>query len=54
MVFIDSRQTWMLNKSVTTNLIALAIIAVGYISPIYNDMLSMTGLFALSGGAQTG
>lgn len=50
MVFIDSRQTWMFNKSVTTNLVALAIIAVSYISPIYNDMLSMTGLFALSGG----
>ena len=40
----------MLNKSLTTNLAALAIIAIGYASPIYNEIIYMTGLFALSGG----
>lgn len=40
----------MLNKSLLTNLMALAIIAAGYASPIYNDIIYMTGLFALSGG----
>ncbi len=40
----------MFNKSLTTNLIALAIIAIGYTSPAYNEIIYMTGLFALSGG----
>ncbi|MEZ4707377.1 MAG: hypothetical protein R3A44_09240 [Caldilineaceae bacterium] len=39
-----------MNKSVATNLIALAISIVGYFSPIYRDPIMMTGLFALSGG----
>ena len=40
----------MFNKSLTTNLVALVIIATGYISPAYNEILYITGLFALSGG----
>tara|TARA_B110000977_G_scaffold199620_1_gene287529 strand:+ start:3472 stop:4155 length:684 start_codon:yes stop_codon:yes gene_type:complete len=40
----------MLNKSLTTNLVALAIIAIGYTSPVYSEIIYMTGLFALSGG----
>ena len=39
-----------MNKSIVTNLIALAIAIVGYFSPIYRDLILMTGLFALSGG----
>tara|TARA_B100001093_G_scaffold451320_1_gene458669 strand:+ start:1769 stop:2449 length:681 start_codon:yes stop_codon:yes gene_type:complete len=40
----------MLNKSLTTNLVALAIIAIGYTSPIYDEIIYTAGLFALSGG----
>ena len=40
----------MFNKSLTTNLVALVIIAIGYISPAYNEIIYTTGLFALSGG----
>ena len=40
----------MLNKSLTTNLVALAIICASYLSPKYNEIISQTGLFALSGG----
>ena len=40
----------MLNKSLTTNLVALAIICAGYLSPKYNEIIYQTGLFALSGG----
>ena len=40
----------MLNKSLTTNLVALAIICASYLSPKYNDIIYLTGLFALSGG----
>ena len=40
----------MLNKSLTTNLIALAIIGVSFLSPKYNGIMYLTGLFALSGG----
>ena len=40
----------MLNKSLVTNLVAFAIIAIGYTSPIYDEIIYMTGLFALSGG----
>ena len=40
----------MLNKSLTTNLFALAIIWASYLSPKYNEIMNLTGLFALSGG----
>ena len=40
----------MFNKSLTTNIVALAIIAVSYLSPKYNAIIYLIGLFALSGG----
>ncbi len=40
----------MLNKSLTTNLVALAIICASYLSPKYDEIIYQTGLFALSGG----
>jgi len=40
----------MFNKSLTTNLVALVIIVIGYTSPVYSEIICMTGLFALSGG----
>ena len=40
----------MLNKSLTTNLAALAIICASYLSPKYKEIIYLTGLFALSGG----
>ena len=40
----------MLNKSLTTNLAALGIICASYLSPRYNEIIYLTGLFALSGG----
>ena len=40
----------MLNKSLTTNLVASAIIGASYLSPKYNEIIYQTGLFALSGG----
>ena len=40
----------MLNKSLTTNLVALAIICASYLSPRYNEIIYLSGLFALSGG----
>ena len=40
----------MFNKSLTTNITALAIIAVSYLSPKYNEIIYLIGLFALSGG----
>ena len=40
----------MFNKSLTTNIAAVAIIAVSYLSPKYNEILYLIGLFALSGG----
>jgi uncharacterized membrane protein YheB (UPF0754 family) len=40
----------MFNKSLTTNIAALAIIAVSYLSPKYNEIIYLIGLFALSGG----
>ena len=40
----------MLNKSLTTNLVALAIICASYLAPKYNEIIYLTGLFALSGG----
>jgi len=39
-----------MNKSVMTNLVALAMVAGGYFVPVYGDVILMTGLFALSGG----
>lgn len=39
-----------MNKSVVTNVIALSIAVGGYFSPAYNEIILMTGLFALSGG----
>ena len=40
----------MVNKSLTTNLIALAIIGASFLSPKYSEIMYLTGLFALSGG----
>ena len=40
----------MFNKSLTTNVAALAIIAVSYLSPKYDEIIYLIGLFALSGG----
>ena len=40
----------MFNKSLTTNIGALAIIAVSYMSPKYDEIIYLIGLFALSGG----
>ena len=40
----------MLNKSLTTNLAALGIICASYLSPRYNEIIYLSGLFALSGG----
>ena len=40
----------MLNKSLTTNLVALAVIGTSYLLPKYNEIIYLTGLFALSGG----
>ena len=37
----------MLNKSLTTNLIALAIIGASFLSPKYSEIMYLTGLFAL-------
>lgn len=39
-----------MNKSIGTNLIALAVTVGGYYSPHYSTVIFMTGLFALSGG----
>ncbi len=39
-----------MNKSAVTNIIALSIAVGGYFSPVYSEIISMTGLFALSGG----
>ncbi len=39
----------MINKSLATNLTALLIIITGYFSPIYSEIIYMTGLFAFSG-----
>ena len=40
----------MFNKSLTTNIAALAIIAASYLSPKYEEIIYLIGLFALSGG----
>ena len=40
----------MVSKSLATNLVALAIIGASYLSPNYNEIMYLTGLFALSGG----
>ena len=40
----------MVSKSLTTNLIALAIIGASFLSPKYSEIMYLTGLFALSGG----
>jgi len=39
----------MFNKSIITNLIAIIIIAVGYQSPVYPELILSVGFFALSG-----
>jgi len=39
-----------MNKSFITNLIALLITIGGFFSPVYSEIILMTGLFALSGG----
>jgi len=38
-----------MNKSLITNIFAIAIIGIGYISPIYSDHILAIGLFATSG-----
>jgi hypothetical protein len=38
-----------LNKSVITNLVAVAIIILGYISPVLPNLIKSIGFFALSG-----
>ena len=40
----------MFNKSLTTNIAAVSIIAVSYLSPKYDEIIYLIGLFALSGG----
>ncbi len=40
----------MLNKSLITNLTALGVIGASYLSPKYNEVIYLTGLFSLSGG----
>ena len=40
----------MLNKSLATNTVALAFVWASYLSPKYNEIIYLTGLFALSGG----
>ena len=40
----------MFNKSLTTNIVAIAIITVSYLLPKYNAIIYLIGLFALSGG----
>jgi uncharacterized membrane protein YheB (UPF0754 family) len=39
-----------MNKSIATNLLALALTVTGHFSPHYSEVIFMTGLFALSGG----
>lgn len=39
-----------MNKSLATNLISLLLMLAGYFSPIYSQIIFMTGAFALSGG----
>ncbi len=39
-----------INKSLITNWVALLLILAGYLSPLYGDIILMTGVFALSGG----
>ncbi|MEM7541561.1 MAG: DUF445 domain-containing protein [Pseudomonadota bacterium] len=39
-----------MNKSFGTNLIALAVVLAGLLSPIHGDLILTTGLFSLSGG----
>ncbi len=38
-----------MNKSLTTNLIAVLLIVVGYLTPVFSDLLLSIGYFALSG-----
>ncbi|OYV22437.1 MAG: hypothetical protein CG442_1199, partial [Methylococcaceae bacterium NSO1] len=38
-----------LDKSLVTNLVAVAIIVIGYISPVLQDFIKSIGFFALSG-----
>ena len=38
-----------MNKSLVTNLLAVGVIGVGYVSPVYSDHLLAVGLFATSG-----
>ena len=40
----------MVSKSLTTNLVALALIGASYLSPKNSETMYLTGLFALSGG----
>ncbi|MFT6220103.1 MAG: uncharacterized membrane-anchored protein YjiN (DUF445 family) [Myxococcota bacterium] len=43
------QKTKIMNKSLTTNLIALFLAISGYFSPIYGEIIFMIGIFALSG-----
>ncbi len=38
-----------MNKSLITNLLALSIIGIGYLSPVFRDQILSVGFFALSG-----
>ena len=40
----------MVSKSLTTNLVAIALVGASYLSPKYSEIMYLTGLFALSGG----
>ncbi len=39
-----------MSTSLLTNIISLFIVLIGYLSPIYSDLIFITGLFAFSGG----
>lgn len=39
-----------MSTSLLTNIISLFIVLIGYFSPIYSDLIFITGLFAFSGG----
>ena len=39
-----------MNKGIITNLVAFALMVIGHFSPIYSEIIFVTGAFALSGG----
>ena len=38
-----------MNKSLITNVISIALIIVGYLSPVYSDLIKTMGLYSFSG-----